>query len=472
VSRIGILPGRLVVARRRRVHGRHFYVLLSFACVLPGCAHPSCPAGEIRIGDRCYQLGDASAGPHESDHASGFDDSGRPPSSVRELDGGRPGDAADLSVSRQLPDSGAPQELTDGATASPSVTPPSKTRLFSAGIDQTCAVSRVGIVTCWGGRNGCKTDAGVCRSQPTAVLGDGLTNVVELGERSLRGSFARTARGMIWAWSSAESPHHLEGPSDVVQLASGFGHLCVLRTSGTVSCLGSNQSLMGFPLQDTGPAGQLGDGTWTDHHSFAAVVNLSEAVSIAAGGSHSCALLANARAKCWGENRQGELGDGTLESKNRPVDVVDLKDVTSLAAGFAHTCAILSDKTVRCWGLNSKGQLGDGTRLARSRPMPVPGLRDVLQISAGYQHTCAVLGNGTAHCWGEVQQGPGDTSDQLTATLVPGLREVTELSASWYHTCARTADGALYCWGSNSTGQLGDGTTNDTRDPVKVLVYP
>ncbi|HEX9230691.1 MAG TPA: RCC1 domain-containing protein, partial [Jatrophihabitantaceae bacterium] len=46
----------------------------------------------------------------------------------------------------------------------------------------------------------------------------------------------------------------------------------------------------------------------------------------------------------------------------------------SIAAGLSHTCAILDDHTVRCWGTNLGGELGDGTRTDRLTPVRVLGL--------------------------------------------------------------------------------------------------
>jgi hypothetical protein len=57
--------------------------------------------------------------------------------------------------------------------------------------------------------------------------------------------------------------------------------------------------------------------------SFRPVVvsSLTNAVAITGGFDFSCALLANATAKCWGLNAEGELGDGTLVDSSTPVVV-------------------------------------------------------------------------------------------------------------------------------------------------------
>jgi alpha-tubulin suppressor-like RCC1 family protein len=101
------------------------------------------------------------------------------------------------------------------------------------------------------------------------------------------------------------------------------------------------------------------------------VPGLSNVLSISAGEHHTCAVLDNGTACCWGRNTQGQLGDGTRTNSRVPVVVLGLTNVRSFSTGVSHTCAVLVDGTARCWGRNLYGQLGDGTTTQRTTPINV-----------------------------------------------------------------------------------------------------
>jgi len=145
-------------------------------------------------------------------------------------------------------------------------------------------------------------------------------------------------------------------------------HTCALLDDHSIKCWGSNSS----GQLGTGDALNHGDAADTMGDALP-VVDLGTgrtAKAIAVGGSHSCANTDIDRVKCWGRNTYGELGLG--DTVDRGIDPATLGDnldnvelgtqrtVRAIAAGNSHSCAVLDDGTVRCWGSNGNGELGLG----------------------------------------------------------------------------------------------------------------
>jgi alpha-tubulin suppressor-like RCC1 family protein len=144
--------------------------------------------------------------------------------------------------------------------------------------------------------------------------------------------------------------------------------------------------------------------------------------------------------------------------------------VTQIALGTIAACALLEDATVACYGGGIVGTLGRGAERPLVDPVPrrVPGLKDVAKVFGGGYTMCAVLLDGTVSCWGADQSAnpygarPGDLF------AVEGLAKVKDLAVSTSHTCALVDAGDLYCFGSNYFGELGDGTTSNSKRAIKV----
>ena len=250
-------------------------------------------------------------------------------------------------------------------------------------------------------------------------------------------------------------------------LSMGQGHSCAVLTDGTVWCWGANSN------------GQLGDGIASPIDPAersvipVQVLGLTTATQVSLALYHSCAVLADGTAWCWGDSAEGQLGDGTTTASSVPVQVSGLTTATQLSLGELHSCATLTDGTVWCWGYNGNGRLGDGTITDSSVPVQVSGLTTATQVSSGQAHSCATLTDGTVWCWGAKgygQLGDGTTTPDGSAVpvQVSGITTATQVICSQDHSCATLADGTVWCWGLNDEGQLGDGTITASSVPVQV----
>lgn len=309
-----------------------------------------------------------------------------------------------------------------GDACEPPAVPAAAGHLIAGGRGHTCAVV-AGAVYCWG-----LGDSG--------VLGNG-------------------------GVTSAASPVLVAGLGDATAIAAGMFFSCARRASGQVACWGSNVS------------GQLGNPTAGGNSAVpVAVDGLTDAIAIAAGANHACAVRAAGQVWCWGANGAGQLGDGSTSPRATPVAVITaagapLDDVRAVATGDTHTCAVQRDGDVYCWGANASGQLGNGSVSAGPTAVATPTApfssavviaEAQVAITAFNGGACTIAISGRAWCWGV--NGSGQVGADSAAPLfpnpqpVPGLTDVTAIAGGFFHVCA-VAGGHAYCWGSNGSGQLG-----------------
>lgn len=248
-------------------------------------------------------------------------------------------------------------------------------KAVSAGYAHTCAIRSNGSVMCWGRNIEGELGVGDTLRRETPVL-------VGLG--------GHTAKA----------------------IAVGGVHTCAILDDDSLSCWGANYS------------GQLGIGGTTDRLSPVAVpLGGKKAKAVSVGDSHTCVLLADTGVACWGWNGYGQLGVGDNADHDAPSPVnLGGHGAKALDAGLLHTCAILDDDSAVCWGYNGQGELGNGDTTNTNVPVPVSLTgRRARAIDAGDLHTCATLSDGTFACWGfnyDGQLGLGDEDFRSTPTAV------------------------------------------------------
>ena len=244
-----------------------------------------------------------------------------------------------------------------------------------------------------------------------------------------------------------------------LKVAAGGSHSLALMEYGTVWSWGDNHN------------GQLGDGTFISNRTATMRVGgLSTITSISGGGGHNLALKEDGTVWTWGWNAYGQVGNGTTTNELAAEQIRELNNITAIAGGDYHSLALKNDGTVWTWGLNNYGQLGDGTTTNRSKPVQVSGLSGVIAIAGEYYHSLALKNDGTVWAWGANdggQLGDGTTTQRSTPVQVSGLSEIIAI-AGGYHSLALKNDGTVWAWGLNNYGQLGDGTTISRNMAIQV----
>ncbi|MDI1476820.1 DUF4215 domain-containing protein [Polyangium sp. y55x31] len=333
---------------------------------------------------------------------------------------------------------------------------------LALGSMHTCALLQDGSIQCWGANaNG---QLGVGNS---VMYGDGSE---EMGDHL---PFVRLGKNQR-----------------AVTLAAGAAHTCALLQDQSIRCWGANG------MGQLGLGDGADRGTSKEAMDDLLAVNLGngrKALALAAGAFHTCALLDGGSVKCWGSNDVGQLGLGKagdrgdeLGEMGDELPAVDLgtgKRAVAIAAGASHTCALLEGGSVKCWGENDTGQLGLGKQGNRGldegemgdalHPVALGENRTAIMIAAGNRHTCALLDDHSVKCWGRNDAGElglgndkprgigdGEMGDDLPAVNLGIGKKVLQLSAGPRHTCVLLSDGSVKCWGYNASGQLGLGHTD------------
>jgi len=349
--------------------------------------------------------------------------------------------------------------------------------MIAAGQKHSCVILADGSVKCWGANN----------------LGQlGQDNIINVG----------TAASPM----SGLSAIYLGTGRTATQIALGLSHTCAILDDGNVKCWGDNVNGK-LGQGNTTPVG-CGPGCIT--MANLAPINLGinvTATQIAAGASHTCAILNDGSVKCWGFNNNGQLGQSNTttvgDSPGSPVGGLPSIDLglnataLQIADGGSHTCALLKNLTVRCWGWNSSGQLGQdnltnvgysaATSVASLTPINLGTNLSPVRIAVGAEHSCAIFNNGAVKCWGDngygqlgqnstTKVGCGNTngcpnSAASISSIDLGTRlTATQIGSRDNHTCALLNDGSMKCWGQNDRGQLGQDSTTLAGDSPSTSV--
>ncbi|MDQ5921040.1 MAG: hypothetical protein QG673_1096 [Pseudomonadota bacterium] len=317
---------------------------------------------------------------------------------------------------------------------------------ISSGINSFCALDSSGHVWCWGNNsagqlgNGSKTN----ESFPTQVSIDSSINFKYL---------------------------------------VGFNYsYCAIDTNNQLYCWGG------------GGSGQIGDGSGKDAAvpTKVSTQNLPWGVyfkSISIGASNICGVGSDSMVYCWGSNQYGQVGIGDATVGQNiliPTPIVSKQVLDSRFTevkinyyGSAFVCALSINGDIYCWGYGGHGEIGNGY----NNNVYIPTLVKVKdQVDVEFAHlapgmgngSCAITTAGNAYCWGYNQSGEGangsySNTNVATPVNMPSAETFVSITTSTNTACAVTNKNNSYCWGYGESGELGNGNTSKSNQPVKTL---
>jgi alpha-tubulin suppressor-like RCC1 family protein len=240
-------------------------------------------------------------------------------------------------------------------------------------------------------------------------------------------SLALRADGTVWAWggdyagqlgdgqtTTERTPVQVPGLANIIAIAAGHTSSFAIGADGTLWAWGGNEW------------GQLGDGSETSHLTPEPVLTAVSAVS--AGEVHTLAVRSDGTVWAWGNDSYDQLGfvppDPANPAQLVPAQVAGIAGATGVAAGYTHSLAVLGDGSVLAWGDNTYGQLGNGSSgEITPTPAPVTGLSGITAVAAGWVHSLALAGNGHVYAWGsnfygQLGTGSTDPGSQLAPVEV------------------------------------------------------
>ncbi|MDB4997692.1 MAG: regulator of chromosome condensation [Myxococcaceae bacterium] len=234
----------------------------------------------------------------------------------------------------------------------------------------------------------------------------------------------------------------------------------------------------GVPVGEGGPPADAPTSTVDASDAPVTSPFMVDAIQVAAGDRHTCALRKDRNVYCWGDNSKGQLGTTSSGGDKKPLRVSNLTNVHAIAAGANHTCALTipgvfaQGGQVFCWGDNAFGKLGVASTTAKSEvPIQVKDgssqpLSKVGAITAGHEHTCASFDGGSVLCWGANVSGQlgnaPNNNDNIVARPINPTSPTQFLAGGAGHTCSIGISGGplptVVCWGNNDSNQVGRGT--------------
>ncbi len=286
---------------------------------------------------------------------------------------------------------------------------------IAAGDKHTCAIALNNIIWCWGDNQFSQLGSAVFPDteslvpiQTTSLPGSRIAHRIAAGANH---TCVLATDGTVWCWgyngygsvgvSGGNQPDPVQvtlGTTATI-IAAGGSTTCAALSDNSLKCWGK------------GSSGQIGNGAALLSNgtpvSTSLVPDSFTVAHIEIGTTHSCAISVAGAAWCWGQSTFGRLGTTASSNAVTPTATASLGGTASkVAAGGTHTCALLTNETISCFGNNNMGQLGQALATASSStPTLVTLAAAATHVTAGSQFTCPLLSTAVVHCFGDNASG-------------------------------------------------------------------
>ena len=232
--------------------------------------------------------------------------------------------------------------------------------------------------------------------------------------------------------------------SDVLEISSGYMHYAAIKTDGSLWMWGRQY------------CGEFGNNSTTASMQPTKVL-ANGVINVSTGGQTTAIIKTDNTLWMSGRNDFGQIGNGSTDVVKSFTKILD--DVALAVAGWGVSYAITNDGQLYGWGHNDRFQLLNDSVAYDATPKVI--MEDVAFVAASAtesKYFAAIRRNGDLVIWG---------NNIMTPQVVD--QHVTSVSVGKDYIEYIKEDGTLWAFGANNYGQLGDGTSNETMSPVKIM---